>query len=173
MIREQPFLFSGATWIQVWDGNLTAAAVYDRHYSRNPASRQYTEAAADAVMVPVRTALQRMLDGTAEPLHFTRVATAINVAGIRAQQIGQTPEVEAVLAAAGQALTESQGIHERHGRYGMTGPGRQAITAGIDAYEAILRASSPRQMHEADMALMRYLDQRIGRLRAKKKAHAG
>lgn len=39
MMREQPFLFGGATWLQVWDGNPTAAALYDRHYSRNPASR--------------------------------------------------------------------------------------------------------------------------------------
>lgn len=35
MIREQPFLFGGAPWLQVWDGNPTAAALYDRHYSRN------------------------------------------------------------------------------------------------------------------------------------------
>ena len=35
MIREQPFLFGGTTWLHVWDGNPTAAALYDRHYSRN------------------------------------------------------------------------------------------------------------------------------------------
>lgn len=34
-MREQPFLFGGAPWLQVWDGNATAAALYDRHYSRN------------------------------------------------------------------------------------------------------------------------------------------
>lgn len=39
MIAEQPFLIGGATWIPVRDGNPTAAALYDRHYSRNPASR--------------------------------------------------------------------------------------------------------------------------------------
>lgn len=38
MMREQPFLFGGA-WVEVWDGNPTAAALYDRHYSRNPAAR--------------------------------------------------------------------------------------------------------------------------------------
>lgn len=36
---EQPFLITGATWLPVRDGNLTAASIYDRHYSRNPASR--------------------------------------------------------------------------------------------------------------------------------------
>ncbi|HWH73078.1 MAG TPA: hypothetical protein VNV16_02305, partial [Methylibium sp.] len=35
MIREQPFLIGGGTWLRVWDGNPTAAALYDRHYSRN------------------------------------------------------------------------------------------------------------------------------------------
>lgn len=35
MIREQPFLLASGPWVQVWDGNATAAALYDRHYSRN------------------------------------------------------------------------------------------------------------------------------------------
>lgn len=35
MIREQPFLFGSEKWLRVWDGNPTAAALYDRHYSRN------------------------------------------------------------------------------------------------------------------------------------------
>ncbi len=35
MIREQPFLFGDATWLAAWDGDATAAALYDRHYSRN------------------------------------------------------------------------------------------------------------------------------------------
>lgn len=39
MIREQPFLFGGPSWLEVLDGNATAAALYDRHYSRNPGSR--------------------------------------------------------------------------------------------------------------------------------------
>lgn len=37
MLTDQPFLF-GTSWISVRDGNTTASAVYDRHYSRNPAS---------------------------------------------------------------------------------------------------------------------------------------
>lgn len=37
MLREQPFLELGAgPWVPVVDGNLTAASLYDRHYSRNP-----------------------------------------------------------------------------------------------------------------------------------------
>lgn len=39
MLVEQPFLIGDQTWIEVRDGNLTAASIYDRHYSRNPKSR--------------------------------------------------------------------------------------------------------------------------------------
>ena len=35
MIAEQPFLIGGATWIPVRDGNHTARAIFDRHYSRH------------------------------------------------------------------------------------------------------------------------------------------
>lgn len=38
-MTEQPFLIGGSPWIAVRDGNATASAIYDRHYSRNPASR--------------------------------------------------------------------------------------------------------------------------------------
>lgn len=34
MIREQPFLFGAGDWIQVRDGNATARAIFERHYSR-------------------------------------------------------------------------------------------------------------------------------------------
>lgn len=39
MIAEQPFLFDAGPWVRVRDGNSTASSLYDRHYSRNPASR--------------------------------------------------------------------------------------------------------------------------------------
>lgn len=34
IIAEQPFLATGETWMQVRDGNATARALFDRHYSR-------------------------------------------------------------------------------------------------------------------------------------------
>lgn len=38
-LTEQPFLLlDAAPWVRVWDGNSTAGAIYDRHYSRNPKS---------------------------------------------------------------------------------------------------------------------------------------
>lgn len=38
-MTEQPFLPWDSVWIEVRDGDATAAAIYDRHYSRNPGSR--------------------------------------------------------------------------------------------------------------------------------------
>jgi len=35
VIREQPFLLNTGPWIEVRDGDHTAAALFDRHYSRN------------------------------------------------------------------------------------------------------------------------------------------
>lgn len=39
MMREQMMLEAEGPWVLITDGNPTAAALYDRHYSRNPASR--------------------------------------------------------------------------------------------------------------------------------------
>lgn len=34
MMREQPFLIGDGVWLEVRDGNHTARAIFDRHYSR-------------------------------------------------------------------------------------------------------------------------------------------
>lgn len=123
-------------------------------------SKPYPEADADKLVNVVRVALQLMLDGTAEAVHFMRCGCAINVAAVRAEQIGSNEEAMKSIWEAAEALTDAEGIHARHGKYGLTGPGRGRLAAGIDTYEAILRASSPRQMHLAEKELMRRLNQR-------------
>ncbi len=45
MIREQPFLLASGQWVEVRDGDATAAALFDRHYSRNPAARGHPRVA--------------------------------------------------------------------------------------------------------------------------------
>jgi len=129
--------------------NLTtwAATIIDR--------RPFSEADATAIANKVRAALVLLLDGKADPVHFITLGCAVNIASIRAEAI--SPDLVAILAAAGEAMNECQRIHEQHGRYGLTGPGRHALAAGIDAYEAILRASSPRQMQLAEQEVLRRL----------------
>lgn len=117
----------------------------------------HTDQKATELMNATRAALVRLLDGTAEDKHFMRLGVDINLAAIRAGQIGATQEVTDILNAAGEALKDCERFHGAGGRYGLTGPGRQHLAAGIDAYEAILRASSPRQMHLAEQELGRLL----------------
>lgn len=123
-------------------------------------SQPYTQQKADEIMEQLRVALQLMLDGGAEQIHFIRLGVAINLAAVRCEQIDGNEQALEVLLGAGEALKAAEGIHERHGRYGLTGPGRHRLMAGIDAYEVILRASSPRQMHLAELELGR----RLGRM---------
>lgn len=118
-------------------------------------SRPFTEADATSIVNKVRVALQLLLEGKADELAFIRLGCAVNVASIRAEQID--PALVEILGTAGAALTEGQRIHDTHGRYGLTGPGRHQLAAGIDAYEAILRASSPKQMQLAEQEVIRRL----------------
>ena len=121
------------------------------------ASQDTTPEHADSIMRPVRAALQALLDGKAGDTEYRRVGSALNVATVRAGQIGDNDAAVQVLQAASFAMLDCLRIKETHGRYGLTGPGRQAITDGIDLYETILRGSTPRQMYDAERELERML----------------
>jgi hypothetical protein len=60
-VSEQPFLFGDGPWIQVWDGNRTASSIYDRHYSRNPASRGDPRCAGPGEKIVLLTPCARAL----------------------------------------------------------------------------------------------------------------
>jgi hypothetical protein len=116
-------------------------------------SMPFIEADATAIVNRVRVALQLLFDGSADNIHVITLGCAINVAIPRAEAIDAA--LADILNKAGDAVMECQRIQEAHGRYGLTGPGRLALAAGIDAYEAILRASSPRQMRDAEAEVRR------------------
>lgn len=122
---------------------------------RIAASRPFEEADAEKIIIQVNVAHRRLLDGTAEADHFLRLGCAVNIAAVRAEEIDRS--LIDILDAAGAALNEGQALHERHGRYGLTGPGIAQLAAGIDAYAAILRASSPMQMEQAQAEVVRRL----------------
>lgn len=61
MMREQPFLFGGETWLRAWDGDPTAAALYDRHYSRSPAARGDPRVAGPGEKIVLLTPCARAL----------------------------------------------------------------------------------------------------------------
>lgn len=60
-MREQPFLLASGPWVEVRDGNLTAAALYDRHYSRNPGSRGNCRVAGPGRKIVLLTPCARAL----------------------------------------------------------------------------------------------------------------
>lgn len=121
----------------------------------------HTEAETAAVMNLVRAALVCLLEGTADDKDFARLGTCINLAAFRihlkGQEIGNAEGMLERLLLAGNALEEAQGIKARHGRYGLTGPGRQHVAAGVDVYEAVVQASSPLQMYRAEQDLWKHL----------------
>ena len=125
--------------------------------SPTAASQDYTPEQAWEIVEPVRVALQSLLDGTAADKEYQRVASALNMAAIRAEQIAGNDDAVQVLQAASHAMLECLRIKHAHGRYGLTGPAREAIKDGIDLYETILRGSTPRQMYDAERELMRCL----------------
>lgn len=124
-------------------------------------NQPHTEADVDRLMAKTNTALVRLLDGSAERVHINRLGADIDLAAIRldqlAKQIENASELRAALECAGAAIRDAVRIHEQHGRYGLSGPGRHDLQAGVDAYEAILRVSSPREMHDAEEALAQAL----------------
>lgn len=121
----------------------------------------HTEAETAALMNPVRAAQVCLLEGVADDKDFARLGTCINLAAFRihlkGQEIGNAEEMLEQLLLAGNALEEAQGIKARHGRYGVTGPGRQRVADGVDVYEAVVQASSPLQMYRAEQDLWKHL----------------
>lgn len=130
----------------------------------------HTEEEVTRVMNLLRASLVRFLEGTAERADLIRLAGEFNTCYIAAGEIEGGELVQERLAAAGAALEESQRIHAAHGRYGLTGPGRILLGEGVDALELVLRATSPRQMHDAEQALHRTLQAQ--RRQSKEGAHA-
>lgn len=123
--------------------------------ARNPTSWAATIAnsqltpAADVtrIMVSVRMSYERLKQGDAPASDFERLAAVLNVGLIRAESIA--PEVVDAMKEAIEALLHCHGLHERHGRWGFTGPGIQAMNEALELYEQILAKSSPNQMEAA------------------------
>lgn len=125
--------------------------------SPTAASQDYTPEQAWEIVEPIRVALQSLLDGAAADKEYQRVASALNMAAIRTEQIAGNDAAVQVLQAASFAMADCLRIRQEHGRYGLTGPAREAIKEGIDLYETILRGSTPRQMYDAERELERML----------------
>jgi sRNA-binding regulator protein Hfq len=124
-------------------------------WDRVLACQTISEATATMIANKVRVAHQLLREGKADQQQFVTVGTAINVATIRAEQIGGSGQVQEALWLAGQFMNDCQERRERTGTFLLSGPGLQAVAEAIDAYELILRASTPRQMEDAAQEVWR------------------
>jgi hypothetical protein len=111
------------------------------------ASRETDPGIALNTAVKLAAAFATLREGSADDSLFDDLACAINVGLVRAEQID--PLLEGIMLAARDAMLQADDIRGRHGRYGFTGPGLQAMAEALDAYDAILRASTPHQMNAA------------------------
>ncbi|MEG0921316.1 MAG: hypothetical protein RSD57_13530 [Comamonas sp.] len=105
--------------------------------------------------IKTREAFARVADGTASKDDFDRVVVALNLARIRAGQIDQGLCDEVGTAQA--ALERCKQRYLATGKFGFDGPGLQAMLTGLDHHEAIMDASSPRQMELALQQMRRNL----------------
>lgn len=117
------------------------------------ACQPFPEPEITRILLKVHDAFARLRNGSTDTDLFDRLAAVLNVGLVRSEAIG--PQGVEVFKAAQQALMRADEIFGSHGRYGFTGAGLEAMKHGIALYEEILRASTPRQMHDAQMECMR------------------
>ena len=118
---------------------------------------------ADAIMAKHRLLFQklcdRLLPGQDIEAHDA-MAHVVDVAKVRIEAIGGEGLADAMgsLAKAAKAVRRTRARWDATGVWGLDGEARTALADALDIYEAVLRASSPKQMQIAQ-------DERIRRLR--------
>lgn len=132
---------------------LAASAPFDA--GPMPGINSSSQTVAVRLAIQVHDALKQLHDHTAEPddhTAFNTLAQAVDVAAIRTLQIdptdaaGHMPDLDRAKAAMETVRARYIKLH----RWGMTMPEREALTAAVDLYEAILMSSSPAQMMKAE-----------------------
>lgn len=117
------------------------------------ANQPFPEAELNRILLKVHDAFAHLRGGGADVDLFDRMACVLNVGMVRSEAIGQAG-VDLFLEAQA-ALMEADAIYGRHGKYGFTGPGLDAMRQAVGLYEEILRASTPLQMARAQEECMR------------------
>lgn len=123
-----------------------------------------TDQVADGVMARARMALYRLENGQitkddAEPHDL--LAHSIGIAQIRVHDIAAADPTPAAIATANElihrlndgamTLSRVRERWEKTSKWGLDGPGIVHLRDSLDIYEEILRASTPRQMEDAQM----------------------
>jgi hypothetical protein len=117
------------------------------------ACQPFPEAEVTRILIKVHDAFAQLRNGSADVDLFDRMAAVLNVGMVRCEAIGQQG-VE-VFKRAQEALMEADRFFGSYKRFGFTGPGLVAMRLAIALYEEILRASTPRQMADAQQECIR------------------
>lgn len=112
--------------------------------------RPHTPEAVAELMNATQTALIRMLEGNGEMRDLTRIGRDVNIAWVRTEQIGNNAAAQSILEAAASAIEDGARLLKKHGRVGLTGPGRLALMQAVDLFREILSASTPKEMAQAE-----------------------
>lgn len=110
-------------------------------------ARPYDEGDATDAHIKAWAAFERLCDGTADAEDFNRVATAINMATVRAREIDAG--LAAMLECAQAAMNALRKRQERWGKWDILPAERAAVIEALCANEPIVDASSPLQMRRA------------------------
>lgn len=117
--------------------------------------RVYEEREVAHDLLRIRAAFDRLVDGTADQEDFNRVGVAINLAKIRALEISE--ELADGIERGQDAMVRCKLRFEKTGRWGFDGEGLQDMDYAMEAHEAILVESSPKQMENAMFAMRKAL----------------
>lgn len=97
--------------------------------------------------LPVHSAFDGLLDGTAREEAFHTVAAVVNVCLLHAEQID--PGVVEQIQAAQEGLMRCWERHKSTAKWGLDGPARQDIAAAVDMHDQLLELCTPLQLSNA------------------------
>ena len=127
--------------------------------------RQHREADPSKVtnlMIELHSCFDALKNGTTDVEMFDRLGASMNNGLIRAESIA--PEAVEVMLGAQLTMNEASAIYERHGRFGLTGTGIQAMADALDLYGQIVAMSTPRQILEAAQEARRRVERQLKEL---------
>lgn len=110
-------------------------------------ARPFDEGDTTGEHIKTRACFERLADGTADNDDFDRVATALNLAKVRALEIDQA--LANLLEVGQDAMAAIRRRHDKWAKWEVLPAERTAIVEALDAHEAITDASSPLQMMAA------------------------
>ena len=110
-------------------------------------ARPFDEGDTTGEHIKTRACFERLADGTADNDDFDRVATALNLAKVRALEIDQA--LDNLLEVGQDAMAAIRRRHDKWAKWEVLPAERTAIVDALDAHEAITDASSPLQMMAA------------------------